>query len=468
MTKCLFHILLLVTFSSLSGLASHGAENNRILRVESISITGNTITNEKIILRELPFRLGDSLNIHDLPGYAKQSKENLNNTLLFNFITISYNISDNSVEWYIDVEERWYIWPLPILEFEDRNPSAFLRNPNFSKLNYGAYVKVNNFRGMREQIKLRMVLGYRNEVVLHYITHNLDREKKHGISALVSYFTNCEINFTTTDNRPLYFKSHNGPARQVFFSDLTYLYRPKHHWYHAITVGGLRATISDSLAALNPNYFGNGNTSFWYSRIKYEATLDKRNSKIFPLGGYLLKSELGKQGFFKNEPLDLWYIKLTTGLYGQVAPRLFAGTDMSTKLSTQTNMPYYMNMGIGYNNFIRGYEHYVTNGANYFINKNSLNFELLPTKVINLPWVPEGKFKKAHLTLYWSIFGDTGYVKPDALTPNNSLEGKMLYGYGTGLYMVASYDIVLRIEYSFNNTGENGFFFHLGTPFLLN
>jgi len=44
----------------------------------------------------------------------------------------------------------------------------------------------------------------------------------------------------------------------------------------------------------------------------------------------------------------------------------------------------------------------------------------------------------------------------------------MLYGYGTGLYMVASYDIVLRIEYSFNSTGENGFFFHLGTPFLLN
>lgn len=127
-----------------------------------------------------------------------------------------------------------------------------------------------------------------------------------------------------------------------------------------------------------------------------------------------------------------------------------------------------MNNGIGYNDFIRGYEYYVTNGSNYFINKNSLNFELLPTKVINLPWVPDGKFKKAHLTLYWSIFGDTGYVKPDALTPNNSLEGKMLYGYGTGLYMVASYDIVLRIEYSFNSTGENGFFFHIGTPFLLN
>ncbi|MDX9769402.1 MAG: POTRA domain-containing protein [Tenuifilaceae bacterium] len=468
MTKCFRHIFLLVAFSSLLRLASHGTENENILVVRSINITGNTITNEKIILRELPFRLGDTLSIYDLSGYANQSKENLNNTLLFNFITISYNISDKSVEWDIDVEERWYIWPFPILEFEDRNLSAFLRNASFSKLNYGAYIKVNNFRGMREQIRLRMVLGYRNEVVLQYITQNLDREKKHGISALASYFTNREINYNTFGNQPNYFRSDNGPARQVLFADITYHYRPKHHWYHALTIGALQATISDSLANLNPNYFGAGNNSFWYSHIKYEATLDKRNSKIFPLHGYLLKSEVGKQGLFKNEPLDLWYIKLTTGLYGKVAPRLFAGTDLSTKLSTQTNLPYYMNKGIGYNDFIRGYEHYVTNGSSYYINKNSLKFELLPTKVINLPLVPEGKFKKAHIALYWSIFGDTGYVKPDAFTPSNSLEGKMIYGYGTGLYIVAYYDLVLRIEYSFNGFGEQGFFFHIGTPFLLN
>jgi hypothetical protein len=83
-----------------------------------------------------------------------------------------------------------------------------------------------------------------------------------------------------------------------------------------------------------------------------------------------------------------------------------------------------------------------------------------------LPFIPEGKFSKAHIALYWSLFADTGMVKADASIPNGSLEGRFLYGYGTGIYMVAYYDIVLRMEYSFNILGEGGFFVHFGTPFL--
>jgi hypothetical protein len=44
----------------------------------------------------------------------------------------------------------------------------------------------------------------------------------------------------------------------------------------------------------------------------------------------------------------------------------------------------------------------------------------------------------------------------------------MIFGYGTGLYIVAYYDIVFRVEYSFNGFGESGFFFHFGSPFLIN
>jgi hypothetical protein len=196
--------------------------------------------------------------------------------------------------------------------------------------------------------------------------------------------------------------------------------------------------------------------------------LDKRNSKIFPLGGYLFRSELSRQGFSKQESLNHWYLRLTGGLYGKLANRVFAGSDVMFRASTQTNSPYFLNEAIGYVDFIRGYEHYVTNGSTYYINKNSLKFELLPTKVINLPLIPEGKLKKAHLAIYWSLFADTGYVKPDAPLPSNSLEGKMIFGYGTGLYIVAYYDIVFRVEYSFNGFGESGFFFHFGSPFLIN
>ncbi|MDX9845373.1 MAG: POTRA domain-containing protein [Tenuifilaceae bacterium] len=443
-----------------------GSVNNEGLLVSAIKITGNTLTHDRIIFRELTFKVGDTLSKEDIELIAKESKENLDNTLLFNFVTIEPQINGKFVEWNVDVVERWYIWPFPIFEYEDRNLSAFLKNGNLKRVNYGTYIKVDNFRGMREQIKIRAVLGYRKQISLQYLTQNLDREKKHGLSVWVSYFTNHEVNHATVGNKPHYFIADNGPARGVWFGYFSYQYRPKYYWYHTFTLGSVHASINDSLASLSPNYFGNGKTSFWYTTARYEAILDKRDLRIFPLSGYLIKTEMGRIGFFENEPIGLWYLKATAGVYSKIAPRFYGGMDIMVKSSTQTNLPYFMNEAVGYKDYVRGYEHYVTNGSNFFINKNSLKFELLPTKVFNLPFIREGKFKKAHLALYWSLFGDLGYVKPDRLTPPNSLEGNLFVGYGTGLYAVAYYDIVLRIEYSFNKFGERGIFFHVGTPFL--
>jgi outer membrane protein assembly factor BamA len=204
------------------------------------------------------------------------------------------------------------------------------------------------------------------------------------------------------------------------------------------------------------------------NHIKFEVTLDKRNSKIFPLSGYLIKSELARQGLFKGESIHLWYVKLSGGYYSKFHERIYTGFDVLGKVSTKTNLPYFLNEALGFKDFIRGYEYYVTNGSQYIINKNSIKFELLPTKVINLPVIPDGRFKKAHLAIFWSVFADTGFVKPDSNTPNKNLEGNFLYGYGTGLYVVAYYDMVFRVEYSTNIFNEWGIFLHFGTPFLNN
>ena len=45
--------------------------------VVSISISGNKITNDRIILRELTFGIGDTLRIEDLDYHLKSSKENI-------------------------------------------------------------------------------------------------------------------------------------------------------------------------------------------------------------------------------------------------------------------------------------------------------------------------------------------------------------------------------------------------------
>jgi hypothetical protein len=41
----------------------------------------------------------------------------------------------------------------------------------------------------------------------------------------------------------------------------------------------------------------------------------------------------------------------------------------------------------------------------------------------------------------------------------------MLYTAGAGVDVVTVYDIVLRFEYSFNQLGQPGFFFHIRNDF---
>ena len=61
---------------------------------------------------------------------------------------------------------------------------------------------------------------------------------------------------------------------------------------------------------------------------------------------------------------------------------------------------------------------------------------------------------------------DLAYVKS---YPNyylsNRLTDKLLTSAGGGIDIVASYDSVIRIEYTFNGEGESGFFFHVRKEF---
>lgn len=455
----------IVLFGTISTFATE--DEKRLLVIKDISIKGNEKTNDKIILRELTFRLEDTICIAELNDNLTQSIQNLNNTLLFNFVYINHNYEGNgNLQIEVIVEERWYFWPFPIFEHSHRNLSAFFNDGDLSRVNYGVYFTIDNFRGLREQIKLRFVWGYRKELKLQYFSLNLDKEKKHGISGLVSYQTNYEVPFQSIKNKPIYYSNGQADARRVFNTSISYRYRPKHNWYQSVTFGWINANVSDTIAKLNPNYFGNSLNKFIISEIKYETLYDKRDSKIFPLQGYFGKAEIARQGIFNSESIANWNVKLWSGFYSKITERLYTGSDITVQLNSENNLPYYISEAIGYKNHIRGMEYYTTNGQNFVLNKNSLKFQLLKAKVVTLSLLPEGKFKKTHLSLFWSIFADTGFVKPDQRTLPDDFEGKFLYGYGTGLYLYAYYDIVFRVEYSINLLGEKGFFIHLGTPFL--
>ena len=57
--------------------------------VDSVVIVGNKQTKAKIIFRELTFKIGDTIQTWDFGNRLGNSRQNLLNTSLFNFVTIA-------------------------------------------------------------------------------------------------------------------------------------------------------------------------------------------------------------------------------------------------------------------------------------------------------------------------------------------------------------------------------------------
>ena len=76
-------------------------------------------------MRELSFQVGDSLTLKEFNENLKQSELNIGSQWLFNFVDIITYFNQNEIDVTIEVTERWYVWPYPILEISERNFNVF-------------------------------------------------------------------------------------------------------------------------------------------------------------------------------------------------------------------------------------------------------------------------------------------------------------------------------------------------------
>ena len=87
-----------------------------LITVGKISVSGDKITHKPIIFRELEFKEGETLSEIQLDNKIELSRQNLLNQSLFNFVFIDKKKIGNIIDIEIRVIERWYIWPIPLLE----------------------------------------------------------------------------------------------------------------------------------------------------------------------------------------------------------------------------------------------------------------------------------------------------------------------------------------------------------------
>jgi outer membrane protein assembly factor BamA len=466
------HIYLLLLFAAASLRAdaqviTDSASLPEIVVVENIILTGNEITRESVITREYLFKTGDTLPRRIFQELVDRTRENLLNTWLFNFVTIKTQVTEgNKVAVLIQVEERWYIFPMPIFELVDRNFNEWLKSGDWSRVNFGLNLKWNNFRGMNETVNFLFKWGYTENIGLTYVIPYINKNREEGIGFKTTYNRDKEVIYSIENSKPLRYNGNTTFVRREASFALSYFRRKGYYKTSTFFAEYRTVEVADSVAILNPNYLKKDATSQQMLTFSWLFRRDFRDLKVYPLKGYLLDIEATKQGLgiLPEEP-NLIYFAAQYKMYRKLAARWYAAGSVKGKLSGQSTQPYFSMKGLGFNNdFVRGYELYVVPGQNYILTKTNLKFALLPTRVIELPGIPLEKFRKIHYAFYLNAFFDVAYVRDRQYMAQNPLANDYHYGYGMGLDYVTYYNLVFRLEYSFNKFGEKGFFLHFTAP----
>jgi outer membrane protein assembly factor BamA len=430
--------------------------------VGEIMVSGNYRTHRSVIVAELLFHEGELIEFNDLPDLIERSRENIQNTSLFNIVTIDWSFPDiNTVNIFIVVEERWYIWAFPLFEAEGRNFSDFLRTNDGDNFNYGLYLKHDNFRGRHESLKLRFITGYRTQAILDYQNPALNH--KSGWGAKMVWYMFDKMAYQTDDDQQVFLEQSGDQLFREMSFHLSYSYRYHHDFYHSIMLSYFDVVAADTILALNPDYLPGGNTTSRTLEFSYTFDFDTRDSKIYPLNGLYAQFVFARKGmvvdsisdwtgFFQSEVLLSWQKQLLYRWYGK--------TDLKISLIDKQDVPYFYQSGLGYNEYLNGFEYSVIDGTSYVAWKNKLIFGLVPRRDVVWKRMPLKQFSRFHYALYLKFNLDAGYVINRNELDNNYMANSVLLGYGPGIDLVTIYDQVWGFNYSFNNFGDQGFFLH--------
>lgn len=436
--------------------------------VDHISYHGNKITKQHIIERELLIQQGDTIPIALFRQNIKASQDNLMNTSLFNIVRVQAVLGAkyNGMYYYmveVHMQERWYIWPLPIFELAERNFNTWWETKDLSLLNYGLYLNWDNFRGRKEKLSLLLQFGYDEKWGLSYHIPYLNKKKTLGLTLVYSRQKQHAISYITQDNKPLRYRLEKGYIAKRHKAELSLHYRPNIYKSHHVNLGYYQHHFHDTLALLNPSFASQNEIE--YMRLSYLFRNDHRNYKIYPLTGYYYTIEVEKKGLgLLQTPINQISLQLDARKYWQLQPRWYAALFFSGRVGAESHHSYFINRGLGYGRyFVRGYEYYVIDGQNYILTKSELRFALFEQTTSTLPIINNPKFNRVPWAVYLSSFIDSGYV-PSTPSQGNTLQKELLLGGGVGINIVTYYDMVFRSEFSINKKGETGIFFHFIAP----
>lgn len=453
------------------------AKFDSVFVIRGIYLSGNNITKPQIILRELSFKTGDTVRYSEMAEHSRRSRQNLLNTSLFNFVTIIYApVADSlagefpSLYVNIDVKERWYTWPAPVFDVAEQNINTWWRNGhNLRRATYGFLLTRYNFRGRRETVALICRFGYAQQFGGQYSIPYINRKQTLGVTFTGLYTKFHEVFYKTVDNQLVYYKDKERYVRHEISGSMKFVWRREIYQRHSLELKYADLKVSDSITDITDDYFVNDAEHMRYFTLSYQYVRDYRDARYYPLQGYLVDFEITRHGLgiMPEEDLNVTFLAASVRKWFEVSKRIFAGAMVRGRWLPKPDPPYFHQRALGFSTYVRGFEYYVIDGQSYVIAKSAVRYQLLKPRIFTFRWLPMEKFNTFHLAIYAGLFADAGYVedRTSAVSDNNTLGNSWISGYGAGIDFVTYYDLVFRVEYTFNNLGEGGFYLHMGAPF---
>jgi outer membrane protein assembly factor BamA len=443
----------------------------KFVEINRIFITGNRITRDQIISRELSLKPGDVVFSGDLPGIFDLDRKKLINTRLFNTVEITIlQLAPDKFDLLVHVSERWYTFPVPVFELSDRNFNEWWQNygHSFKRINYGLRLYQYNMRGRNETLRLHAQSGFLQKYDLVYNFPYIDKKQKQGLNINIGFFETKNPTFQTTDHKYVFAKSDR-ILKTDRYAGLVYTYRNSFYQFHSIELKYKSTHLDDTFKILNPNFLKGEKNIQSYTSITYQFNADHRDYFAYPLKGHQVVFAATKTGLGLGDDVNKTEINLLYSQYFDLKKKYYLSNNFNIYWSNPANLSY-INYGVlGLRKqFVRGYEIYVIEGPYYFLNKTTFK-KLLFSRKYRFEHMPIEQFKYFPLSIYLKTYADIAYVKNytyyEQQNLNTTLTDKLLSGAGFGIDVVGSYDMVLRFEYTFNAQGQHGFFFHVKKEF---
>jgi len=416
-------------------------EGNYSVIIDSIKITGNEITEEFIILRELTFGIGDILN----PEIASFNRERIYSLDIFNEVKLKLFKDDDKNILIIEVEESWYIYPLPFVTLKDRD---------WEKISYGIAVSLKNFRGRNETLRGVVALGYDPSFSFSYLNPNL--VYKHDL------FLHTVLGFNTSTNKSTAAEELHGESfeQKIYFGRVTFGKRFGLYHRFALKSGYDYVETPFYIKGVNASDGRIDRTVM----IGASYTYDTRDLSHYPSSGIYAFASYEFKGFGINNT-NYRVGDLDFREYRKFFNKLTAKWRFAIRHTAGSTVPFYDYSYLGFSERIRGYFHSSEReGNDRIIGSVELNYPVIEETRINLYFIPllPRSLLSYRVAIISVLFVDTGTTR---------LQGEPLSiknfdtGYGGGFSILFLPYFVMRLELAFNEQGKTEWIFDLGASF---